>query len=158
MNSTTGLFVVAVLCGTFVHASDGKEPQHVEISELSPDLDGANVVMSFRVAKTYWISGIVPKGQPRSFGITPVLKPSDPRFSVLVTGDLADVMERFGYAPPRPGDSAAGLMIRARGKIRVYPAPRAKPKSGSSYQLQIRDWKGFRVTSPRLKSDGIPKR
>jgi len=157
VNSSTGLFVVVILCGAFVHASDEKEPQQVEISELSPDLDGANVVMSFRVVKTYWISGTVPKGQPRSFGITPAVKPSDPRFSVLVSGDLADVMERFGYAPPRPGDPAAGLMIRARGKIRVYPAPKARPKSGLSYQLQIRDWQGFRVTS-RLKSDGIPKR
>jgi hypothetical protein len=158
VNSTARLFVVVILCGTFVHASDEKEPRHVEISELSPDLDGATVVMSFKVANTYWISGLVPKGQPRSFGITPVVEPSDPRFSVLVSGDLADVMERFGYAPPRPGDPAAGLMIRARGKIRVYPAPKAEPESGPSYQLQICDWKGFRVTSPLPRSDGKTKR
>lgn len=158
MNSAAWFSLVLLLCSTFVHASDEKGPRHVEISELSPDLDGATVVMSFKVSKTYWISGTVPTGQPRSFGITPVVKPTDARFSVLVSGDLADVMDRFGYAPPRPGDPAAGLTIRACGKIRVYPAPEVEPQSGPSYQLQIRDWRTFRIMSPLPRSANITKR
>ncbi len=103
--------------------------------------------MSFQIAKTYGIGGGVPKGHTRSFGITPVAAESDPRFSVLVSGELAAVMERFGYAPPQPGDPAAGLTCRARGKIRVFPAPKDQPDRGPSYQLQIIDWKEFRIMS-----------
>ena len=124
--------------------NDGK-PKHVTIPELTPGHDGVDVIMSFEIAKTFGIRGGVPKGQPRSFGITPVVAASDPRFSVLVSGELAAVMERFGYAPPRPGDPAVGLTCRAKGKIRVFPTPQDKPDLGPSYQFQISDWKEFRI-------------
>lgn len=139
---------------TPAQASNGKSPRHVEVSDLAPHLDGGSVVMSFKVANTHGISGAVPNGQPGSFGITPVVKPSDPRFSVLVMGDLADLMGRFGYAPPRPSDPARGLRIEARGEIRYYPAPEPDPSKGPSFVLRIHDWKGFRITSPLPRSGG----
>ena len=124
---------------------DEGKPRHIRVADLTPGDDGADVIMSFKVGKTHWLSGGVPEGHARTFQITPVVAESDPRFSVLVSGELAAVMERFGYAPPGPGDPAAGITLRARGKIRVFPASKNAAEGGASYQLQISDWKEFRV-------------
>lgn len=148
------IVLLLLICfGTNGLAEEDKELRPIAVSELTPEHDGQEVVMSFRIAGTYWISGGVPKGQPRSFGITPVVQESDPRFSVLVSGDLADVMERFGFAPPSPGDPASGLIMEAQGKIRAYPPPESQPEKGVSYKLVLRDWKQFRFKSPLPTSD-----
>ena len=100
--------------------------------------------MTFTVEEAHRISGSVPVGQVPSFGITPVRGDINPRFSVLVCGDVADLMERFGiYSPALPLSN--GIMIRATGKLEVFPPPADRPDKGVSYQLAIRDWKGFRV-------------
>jgi len=117
----------------------------IEFSELTPDLDGQQVVVRFEVATCYRISGAVPTGQVASFGIDPVLPPGSPRFMVLVSGDLADLMTRFGCGP-HPVFSTKGLVMEASGKIKVFPAREEASHEGPSYQLNIRDWRGFRIT------------
>jgi hypothetical protein len=118
-------------------------PPRIACAELGPQHNGKDVTMSFTVAGTYWISGTVPVGQTPSFGITPVLAEGSPRFGVLVSGDLADVMNRFNLAAP--SNVAMGLVIEATGQITVFPAPDGNPAAGPSFQLTIRDWKKFRI-------------
>ncbi len=120
-----------------------KPPLSLSISELKPEHDGQEIEMAFTVKETYFISGSVPVGQVPSFGITPVLKDGNPRFSVLVCGDVADLMERIGKGPGV--DHSKGITIQATGKLTVFPPPADQPERGVSYQLAIRDWKGFRV-------------
>ena len=54
-------------------------------------------------------------------------------------------MRRFGLL--RPSDPAKGLVIKARGKIRAFEARTTgpHPNKGPTYQLNIREWKGFRI-------------
>ena len=119
-------------------------PVSLSISELKPEHDGQEVEMTFTVKEAHGISGSVPVGQVPSFGITPVRDDSDPRFSVLVCGDVADLMERFGiFSPALPLSN--GITIRATGKLTVFPPPADHPDKVVSYQLAIRDWRGFRV-------------
>ena len=125
-------------------ADDPKRPVSLSISELKPEHDGQEVEMAFTVKESYFISGSVPVGQVPSFGITPERDEGDPRFSVLVCGDVADLMERFGiYSPALPLSN--GITIQATGKLTVFPPPADQPDKGVSYQLAIRDWKEFRV-------------
>ena len=118
-------------------------PPHIGIAELGPQHDGQEVHMTFTVAETYVISGSVAVGQVPSFGITPALAEGSPRFGVLVSGDLADIMYRFGI--DAPSGSAKGIVMEATGKITVFPAPKDNAEKGQSFQLNIRDWKGFRI-------------
>jgi hypothetical protein len=120
------------------------EPAYVLVSDLKPEHNGKEVTMAFEIDETYLISGSVPVGQFPSFGIRPVLKDGAPRFSVLVSGDLADLMNRFGMLSPDP-DAAKGRVIQATGKITVFPAPKNSPNRGPSYQLNIREWKKFKI-------------
>ena len=140
----SALFVPAASAGEGINTPK-QEPRRIEISEISPDLDGEQVLMRFEVATSYRISGIVPSGQVPSFGIGPVLPNGSPRFMVLVSGDLADLMTRFRYGPHEPVSSKRGLVMEAAGKIRVFPARKDASHEGPSYQLNIRDWKGFRI-------------
>ena len=148
--------LLAVLTVATIQTEDDKkdnannDPKRIEVSQLTPEFDDNEVIIRFEVAKTYWISGTVPKGQSRSFGIEAVTNAQEPRFSVLVIGELANAMERFGYAPPQSGDPARGLNIEARGKIKVYPAPKSAPEKGPSYEFRIADLSGFRITSPLI--------
>lgn len=119
------------------------EPPHITAAELVPGLDGKEVTMAFTVENAYLISGSVPKGAFPSFGITPALKEGTPRFSVLVSGDLANLMDRFGMMTPT--DAAKGRVIQATGMITVFPAPKNAPAQGPSYRFNIRDWKRFRI-------------
>ena len=148
MKPATAFALFLLFSMTAVHAADEREPERIEISTLSPDYDGADVIMTFKVANTYRISGGVPKGNVPSFGIEAVVTESDHRFSVLVVGELADAMGRFGYGSTHSEDRLAGMYIEAHGKIRMYPAPKNAPERGPSYQLVIGDWKGFRIKSP----------
>lgn len=118
-------------------------PPHIEIAELGPQHNGKDVRMTFTVVETYQISGSVPVGQVPSFGITPALAEGSPRFGVLVSGDLADVMYRFDMVGP--SERAKGKVMEATGKITVFPAPKDNPEKGPSFQLNIRDWKGFKI-------------
>ena len=97
------------------------EPPYIVTEELNPKLDGKEVTMSFAIRETYMISGSVPIGQFPSFGISPVLKKGSPRFGVLVGGDLANLMDRFGALDPSPNDFK-GRWMQATGKITVFPA------------------------------------
>ena len=54
-------------------------------------------------------------------------------------------MGRFGFGPTRGEDSLTGLVIEARGKIRMYPAPKNAFEKGPSYSFIIDNWKGFRI-------------
>ncbi len=147
--------LLVVLCSTIStlnadgERAEKKEPKRIQIGELATLVDGEEAIIRFRVDNTYWISGAVPKGRARSFGIKPVLPgKSGTRISVLVVGKLADAMERFGYSPPNPSDRLAGAQIEARGKVIVHPAPKNAPEKGPSYQFRIGDLKAFRVVSP----------
>ena len=62
---------------------------------------------------------------------------------VLVSGDLADVMNRFGLDDT--SKTVKGVVMEATGKITVFPAAKDSPEKGPSYQLNIRDWKRFRI-------------
>lgn len=144
MKVVTAFAAFSLLIGTLVCADVDKEPKQIEIAQLDPSFDGTDVVMSFKVTKCYRISGGVPKGRVPTFGIEAVTVESDPRFSVLVGGELADAMGRFGFGPTRGENSLTGFVIEARGKIRMYPAPKDAAEKGPSYSFIIEDWKGFR--------------
>ena len=137
------LLAVAASAAELPQDAGRSMPPRIACAELGPQHNGKDVTMSFTVAGTYWISGTVPVGQTPSFGITPVLAEGSPRFGVLVSGDLADVMNRFNLAAPTL--SAKGLVIEATGRMSVHPAPPDHPAAGPSYQLNIRDWKKFRI-------------
>ena len=127
--------------------SNPVSPKRVRVSELTPDLDGTEVIMRFTIEKTIWLSGSVPKDRARSFMIETSANSDEPPFSVLVMGEIADAMERFRYAPPQHGDPARGLVVEARGYIKVYAAPEKSPNKETSYQLRIADLNGFRITA-----------
>ena len=164
MKLTVFVLLLAILVGAVTQAEDEKtdnvtqEASRIEVSQLTPEFDGTEVVIQFRVEKTVWLSGSVPAGQARSFLIETGKRKSEQPFSVLVFGEIADAMERFRYAPPQHGDPARGLVIEARGKIKVFPPPKSAPKNGPSYQFQISDLGGFQITSRPKRSDGITKR
>ena len=145
MKVVTAFAVLSLFIGTLVRSEDEKEPKQTEISQLAPSFDGTDVVITFKVTKCYRISGGVPKGRVPTFGIEAVTAESDPRFSVSVCGELADAMGRFGFGPTRSEDSLTGLVIEARGKIRMYPAPKNATEKGPSYSFIIDDWKGFKI-------------
>ena len=130
------------------HAADSNAPPQVLPSELTPELDGKEVTMTFEVAETYAISGAVPVGSV-PFGLRPVLQDDSTRLSVLVSGELADVMGRFNMAPP--SGSANGKTIEASGQITVFKPAKDEADQRISYQLNIRDWKKFRL-APSGKS------
>ena len=139
---------------TYTLNAEEREPKRLQISDLATLEEGEEAIVRFKVRNTFWMSGSVPKGQARSFGIQPVIGSTDVRISVLVVGELADAMERFGFAPPNPGDRLAGATIEARGKVFVYPASGKALEKGASYQLRIGDLKGFRIVSQRQAQDG----
>ncbi len=141
--------VVLGVCAVAAQSVDDGQsrPPQIAIADLAPQLAGQEVSMVFTVAVTYRISGAVPVGQVPSFGIRPVLAPDAKRFSVLVSGELADVMYRLDLVAP--SKSARGMMIRATGELRFYPAPENAPEKGASYQLHIRDWRKLRVIGRR---------
>lgn len=122
-------------------------PKRVELSELTPALDGVEIVVRFRIGKVIWLSGGVPKGGIRTFSIVPMAGKSDPRFSALIMGDLARVMDRFGYSPPQSKHPLIGKSIELRGKIRMSPPPKKAPEKGPVYSLRASDWRGFRLRS-----------
>ena len=107
--------------------------------------------MAFTIADEFMISGGVPIGQVASFGIRPKLEPDAKRFSVLVSGELADLMNRFGLGADV--NRAKGIVIQATGKITVFPAPKEATDNRPSYQLNISDWRKFRVV-PDPKPNG----
>jgi hypothetical protein len=121
--------------------SEVPSPRYVEIAELGPHHDKQEVTMTFIIEEEYEISGTVPVGQVRSFGIRPKLNRDVPQLNVLVMGDLANIMYRFGFGTNR----AKGVVIRATGKITVFPAPNGEPDKQPTYQLNISDWKKFRI-------------
>lgn len=127
--------------GTMARAAEPAAPPHITAAELTPELDGKEVTMAFEVVETYFISGLVPVGSVPSFGITPVQQNPAYRFSVLVSGDLADVMYRFGATNPG-SDSVKGRIIQATGRIKLFPEA---PGRKASYQFNIRDWKKFNL-------------
>lgn len=122
-------------------------PKRVRISELTPEFDGEEIITRFTIENTVWLSGIVPKGRARSFIIETGEHEGEPPFSVFVMGEVADAMERFRYAPPQSPNRARGLVVEARGKIKVYPAQKDSPDSGPSYQFTITDLTGFNITA-----------
>lgn len=153
--TVVSLFATLAIAVTAMASPDDKklpqatqpEPPSVVVMELNPKLDGKEVTMTFEVRDTHLISGGVPVGAFPSFGITPALKDKSPRFSVLVSGDLANLMDRFGMRTP--SNAVKGRVIQATGTITVFPAPKNAANQGPSYQLNIRDWKRFRmVPSP----------
>jgi len=127
-------------------------PPQVSPSELKPEYDGKEVTMTFEVAETYAISGSVPIGSVPSFGLRPVLKEESTRFSVLVSGELADVMNRFNMGPGS-GGTANGEKIEASGVITVFKPAKDAADQRVSYQLNIREWKKFCLL-PRPKAAG----
>jgi hypothetical protein len=128
-----------------VSASDG--PPKVLASELTPQHDGKSVTMTFEVAETYAISGSVPVGGVPSFGLRPVLKEGSAPLSVLVSGELADIMRRFNMGPG-PGGTANGRMIEASGVVTAFQPLKDAADQRVSYQLHIADWKTFRLMPP----------
>jgi hypothetical protein len=120
------------------------EPEEITVSGLKPEHAGKEVSLTFQVEETYWISGAVPVGKFPSFGIRPALPSGAPRFSVLVSDDLAGIMERFGLfrldATPLKGQQ-----IQATGKITVFSTPKGTGNQEPSYQLTLRDWKKIRI-------------
>jgi len=127
--------------------SEAPTPPYIVKTDLNPKLDGKEVEMAFQIEGTYMIDGSVPLGQFPTFGIQPVQERGAPRFSVTVSGDLADLMNRFGMLGPNQKD-AKGRVLQATGKITVFPAPKNSPNQGPSYQLNLRDWKRFRIVPP----------
>ena len=127
--------------GTPARAEEAAPPPHVTAAELTPELDGKEVTMAFEVADFYPLTGTVPVGQVPSFGMTPVQMNPAYRFSVLVSGDLADVMYRFGMTSSGE-HSARGRVMQATGRLRLFPAEAGRKVS---YQLHIRDWKKFHL-------------
>ncbi|MEZ6057634.1 MAG: hypothetical protein R3C01_13115 [Planctomycetaceae bacterium] len=149
-----GLFVLAVFAAAAEPEKDGvmTNPPHIVIADLDPRLDGQEVTMAFTIADEYMISGSVPVGQVPSFGIRPKLDDDENRFSVLVSGDLADLMYRFGLGADV--NRAKGVVIQATGKITVFPALKDATDQRPSYQLNIRDWQKFRIVPDPKKSIG----
>lgn len=141
------LLMTLLLSITYASAYEEKVQKLKTIAQIVELEKGEVVSVRFKVDHTYWLSGAVPKGQARSFGIKPVLNSNTPRVSVLVVGKLADAMERFGFAPPNVNDRLAGATIEARGMIYSYPAPKNAPEKGPSYQLRISELKGFRIVT-----------
>ncbi|MGB0579570.1 MAG: hypothetical protein ACPGVU_07710 [Limisphaerales bacterium] len=127
--------------------AESSNPKKFNIADLKPSLAGMEIVMTFKVRKVIWLSGAVPKGGIRSFAIEGVGGDSAPRFSVLVMGDLARSMDRFGFSPPRSKHPMIGKFIEIRGQLRAWPAPTSKPEKGPSYSLRASDPKGFRLRS-----------
>jgi hypothetical protein len=126
----------------------------VEIADLGTQHNGKEVVMKFKVKGTHmdWTPVTLTPGQAyaiRSFKMTAVAPEGSPRFSVLVSGDLADVMGRFGMS--EGSDTVKGIVVKAAGKITVFPAPKDDPTKGKSFQLHIHDWKLFRIVEARAK-------
>jgi hypothetical protein len=62
---------------------------------------------------------------------------------VLVSGDLAEVIDRMDMAAPR--NTAKGVVMEATGKLTVFPASQDALDNQPSYQLNIGDWKRFRI-------------
>ncbi len=134
--------VIAISTADEIERPVPKEPEYVEMTDLKPELDGKDVTMSFKVQGTYWISGSVLVGAVPSFGIRPEMGDAS-RFGVLVSGELADLMDRFGLRGPM--EPAKGLTIHASGKITVFPPQANATDRRPSYQLNIREWKKFRI-------------
>jgi serine/threonine protein kinase len=128
-----------------------RNPLPVDRSKLSPDMEGRDVVMTFRIAKSFAIRGFVPVGATPTFGITPVADEAAPKLTVLVSGNAAKVLRHLRYHPASPSDKdqLEGAVVEAHGNLKVF-------REGELYQLSIRDWDGLLLKSVNRTAQSSP--
>jgi hypothetical protein len=107
---------------------------------------GKEVRVVFQVSSVYSIfGGSVPRGQLPPFGFVPEPGKDDPVFSVLVSGELVLMLDRFGVSPLDPGKFFKGKTVEVVGKIERFDPAAGAPDGKPSYRLAVSDWKKFRV-------------
>lgn len=106
---------------------------------------GEEVTVIFRVKEGYALSGTVLVGALPSFGLAAEEGEGDPRFALLVYGDLVKVMDRFGMKYYDPGEFFQGKRVQVTGKLQVFPATKDRIGAKPSYQLAVSRWEDFRI-------------
>jgi hypothetical protein len=135
------LFVVAALAIAQVESRHRiYTPEHLLKEQPTNEIS-----VSFRVAKAYGISGAVPVGEEPSFGLQPSRTRNDPRFSILIAGELVKEMKKEGVNPMKPSAFFENRVVEVTGMIVKVSGARSLPVATPSYQLVARDSAKFRV-------------
>jgi hypothetical protein len=106
---------------------------------------GETVTVIFRVGEGYGLSGTVPVGVLPTFALAAEAGAGDPSFTVLVSGELVKIMDRFGVKYYDPGEFFKGKPIQVTGTLKVFPAPKDRLDAKPSYQLSVSRWEDFRL-------------
>ena len=89
--------------------------------------------------------GTVPRGHLPPFGLVAETEKGDPRFSVLTSGELVLVLDRFGASQLDPGKFFKGKTVEVVGKVERLDPPEGAADTKPSYRLVVSDWRKFRV-------------
>lgn len=139
---------VLLMCGTAGLSGVGRaapEKPPLTPREAVQRPAGETVTVVFRVREGYGLSGTVPVGVLPSFGLAAEVGEGDPRFSVLVSGELVKVMDRFGVKYYNPGEFFKGKTVQVTGALEVFPATKDRIQAKPSYQLAVSRWEDFRL-------------
>jgi hypothetical protein len=143
------LFVAAVVVGGVLGPAGvsraAAEKQPLTPREAVQRPVGEAVTVVFRVGEAYGLSGTVPVGVLPTFALAAEAGAGDPSFTVLVSGELVKVMDRFGVKYYNPGEYFKGKTIQVTGKLEVFPATKDQANSKPSYQLSVSQWESFRL-------------
>jgi hypothetical protein len=142
------LVVIAILCNPAAFADDRKpaqatEPPSVVAADLKPDLDGKEVAMTIEVGEISPFESNEPKAAAPAIRIQPATKEGLPKYSVVISGDLAELMGRFDTVVP--STALAGRFIQVSGRIAVSFSKGDGDDRKPSYEITVNDWKKFRL-------------
>ena len=143
-------FAAALFLGITLPALAGPEPERpapkpITLADALSRAAGEEVAIEFRVREAAWLSGTVPKDQPRTFALFAESRPDEPRFSLLVAGQLVRDMQRLGIRTEPPDDHFNGRLVRVTGTLTRSEPTKDSPDRQPSLQMTVRALDKFLV-------------
>jgi len=128
--------------------ADERELRKLLIKELSPRFADQEVTVTFWSLGTNGISQEFKEGETSTFALEPVQSDDRKKLRVWIGGDLAEIVDRFGFGHGVPR-IPPGTKIEVTGKFKYH-----KSDGVEHYFLQVDDWKRFRILNyPSIKKE-----
>ena len=131
-------------------SADDRGAPKLAIKELEPRFADQEVTITLRVRGTGGISQRVKEGQTPMFSLEPEQEDDKKRLDVWIGGDLAEIVDRFGFGRGVP-KIPSGATIQVTGRLQY-----SKRDSVEDYFMRVDDWKRFRILRyPTLKQENV---